>query len=1111
MPIKRFDKTEQLAVGVGTAALTFTSATTGNRTYAAAGAEDGDQFWARIEHETLPSEWEICLATIVGGTIVRSTPIQSSTGAAVAFSAGNKIVSDGVPFARIPTADGDVEIEEIDVEGSDRVKVWQPDQQRWVDAPLSVLTAGAISSAQAALAAAESAEADAAAADASKIAAESAATSATADSGAAIAARDDILGLGLIYDTSRSETIWNILSRITRNYADSAQLNVGIRASDGAVVSVSSRFATGLLPVKAGMIIVRDGAGVTSNTYAPYAWYKADGTWIQSNFTTGANSIDIVDVGAAMPALAAFIRLGSSNPSGTVKYFIYDKKTLELLRDSIFSVEGIPIDISGSLTNQYINKSTGVIANSSAFRLTGDIAVTTDSYLCCMGGQISDTISLQAQMVFWDAGGTFLGHYNPKARGELVRVSDHFPTATKARVCQRVDAGVGAVYCTQSNPRGAFNSEMLASAAIVDWLSLTTEDWIKAGRVDSDGSITQPGHSYWRYTGKIPVVEGQIFYTKVTLATGAGPMLAMFDSTDVYLGDLNPMTTNTSVTDRRLQVPAGVAYLRQTFRADTDNYLLSARPAQLVQESANAANGVIHLAPTDIYGRVGEYVYAYAAGIVGDPAVELTFEPEPQKFNVFQGVRKLRFRVNAEPVAPPEITMSAVVGTGRVELGTMSAKLVDMATVVSPTKKWNVVCIGDSTTSQLSGDPNSIDGDGTWVNEMSRQLTGVGVSALTESPAFTNALATGSDWGPITAADIRSAGSLSNIFFRGTRGQAAVKHNGYGGWHPSNFLERNNQRKFRISAPFVSGNSFTGQITDGTTVRTVGPVAFTTDNATTLDAIAAALQAALRLYGEGANPPLATADGVDDIDVWPKWNISFVETAAGVWGTVTGGASQNQVQTTGDGKFNPFYDPDMAGYGPASEYRFSMSHFLETYAWRAADDADGVETDGNNLLVILLLGWNDYGDNTLPGTSAGHMAYIIDKIHEEYPQATVWVPSLWAPPQNILKQNTGSVARRYSPAVVFDESVRAYGEAYRNMVAARALGSHPGPTEFVQLSHQSDPDTAYSRTTQTIGRHANDASMALVGSGDFVHRRRIGYCDIADVMADKFLFDFCRP
>lgn len=955
------------------------------------------------------------------------------------------------------------------------------------------------------------AEAAATAANISKVAAEAAATAADADATAAIAARDDVLGLGLVYDTSRSEAIWNVLSRTTRNYADSAQQNFGIRASDGEVVAASGRFATGLLPVKDGMVIVRDGSSVTSNTYAPYAWYEADGTWIQSDFTTGSNSIDIVDVGDAMPVNAAFIKLGASNPSGTVQYFIHDKKTLELARDALFSTEGLPIDIAGTLTNQYVNKSTGAVANSSAFRLTGDIVVTENSYLCCMGGLVSDTISLQAQMVFWDGSDAFLGYYNPKAVGELVRVSDHYPTAVKARVCQRLDAGVGAVYCTQSNPRGIFNSQMMSSASIVDWLSLATTDWIKAGRVDSDGSITQPGHEYWRYTGKILVVEGQIFYTTVTLATGAGPMLAMFDEDDVYIGDLNPMTTNTSVTDKKLEVPSGVAYLRQTFRSDTSNSLLSARPAQAAQETENAVNGVINFTPTEIYGRVGEYVYAYAAGIVGDPAVELTFEPEPGEFNTFQGVRKLRFRVDDEPVTPPEITMSAVVGTDRVSLGAMSVKLVDTTTVVSPSKKWNVVCIGDSTTSQLSSDPDSIDGDGTWVNEMSRQLTGVGLSALTESPAFTDALATGSDWGPITAADIRPAGALSDIFFRGTRGQAVVKHNGYGGWHPSNFLERTNERKFRISAPFISGNSFTGQITDGTTVRTVGPVAFTTDNATTLAAIASALQAALRLYGEGTNPPTATSDGVDDIDTWPKWNISFVEPTPGVWGAVTGGASQNEIGTTGDGKFNSFYDPDMTGYGPANEYYFSMKHFLETYAWTISDDADGVEADGNNLLVILNLGWNDYGDNTLPGTSAGHMTYIIDQIHEEYPEATVWVTSLWAPPQNILKQNTGSVARRYSPAVVFDEGVRAYGDAYRTMAVAMANETIPRAVEFVQLSHQSDPDTAYSRTTQTTGRHANDASMALVGSGDFVHKRRVGYCETADVLADKFLYDFCRP
>ena len=162
MPIKRFDKTEQLATGVGTAALTLTTATTGNRTYAAAGAEQDDQFWARIEHETLPAEWEICLVTVVGGTIVRSAPKESSTGSAVAFSAGNKIVSDGVPFLRIPTVDGDDDIAAAAAEDDDVVKVWRRGSQRWANIPVNEIAAAGAELAEAAADRAEEAAANAA-------------------------------------------------------------------------------------------------------------------------------------------------------------------------------------------------------------------------------------------------------------------------------------------------------------------------------------------------------------------------------------------------------------------------------------------------------------------------------------------------------------------------------------------------------------------------------------------------------------------------------------------------------------------------------------------------------------------------------------------------------------------------------------------------------------------------------------------------------------------------------------------------------------------------------------------------------------------------------------
>src|SRR5690606_34181326 len=98
-----------------------------------------------------------------------------------------------------------------------------------------------------------------------------------------------------------------------------------------------------------------------------------------------------------------------------------------------------------------------------------------------------------------------------------------------------------------------------------------------------------------------------------------------------------------------------------------------------------------------------------------------------------------------------------------------SFDLVIADTPVSPSFPLNVIVIGDSTTAQY-------DDDGAAVNELSRRLTGVGRSIAD------SAVATGFAWnGPAMPASL----DLDNIFFRGTLGSAAVKHEGRSGWRSS--------------------------------------------------------------------------------------------------------------------------------------------------------------------------------------------------------------------------------------------------------------------------------------------------------------------------------------
>ena len=95
MAIRFLYRVQETTTGTGTGALNLGGAATKMLSFSGAGFSDGDTFWGLIEHATA-SEWEIALCTYhagAPGNITRATPIKSSTGSAVSFSAGTKSIS----------------------------------------------------------------------------------------------------------------------------------------------------------------------------------------------------------------------------------------------------------------------------------------------------------------------------------------------------------------------------------------------------------------------------------------------------------------------------------------------------------------------------------------------------------------------------------------------------------------------------------------------------------------------------------------------------------------------------------------------------------------------------------------------------------------------------------------------------------------------------------------------------------------------------------------------------------------------------------------------------------------------------------------------------------
>lgn len=106
MAHKTFDLAQQLTTSTGTGALSLGAVPSGRIGFASQGAVAGDTFWGCIQHQTA-NEVEVTLCTIVGdGSITRATtPLISTTGAKINFSAGTKVISCVAPASKSVTAD----------------------------------------------------------------------------------------------------------------------------------------------------------------------------------------------------------------------------------------------------------------------------------------------------------------------------------------------------------------------------------------------------------------------------------------------------------------------------------------------------------------------------------------------------------------------------------------------------------------------------------------------------------------------------------------------------------------------------------------------------------------------------------------------------------------------------------------------------------------------------------------------------------------------------------------------------------------------------------------------------------------------------------------------
>lgn len=871
--------------------------------------------------------------------------------------------------------------------------------------------------------------------------------------------------------TRVSDRLANI-SGLYRNYITGSLSNKAINTL-GELVTAAGRFATDFIEVTALTSITRFGSPVTSGTYVPFAFYDSGFNFLGYAWT-GETSETIYSISAA-PAGTKYVRLSATN--ATIEYYVYEPRMVTLIRDMMFSLFGTPNDAAGNLTNQYVNKSTGALANSSSYRMTPSLPVTPDTYLSCQGGLITNTSATQCQAAFYADAAVIISIASPA----VIAQAGH----------SVVNGRAVTLTTTGALPTGLAAGTTYYAVNVVAGVSYQLSATVGGAAINTSG--TQSGtHTARAYLGHFnPLAVGQTFRVGDLFPAATSALVIQRNG---EVGAVYIIASSTGLSMALDMVASGeiVDYFAPSL---VEDYRLTLTGGTTQREHAYwRTTKFIPVVPGQVFYVSAQDVSALGAVIAGYTAAEIFVENllvgatgndfVMRRVVVPAGVHKIRATYRND--VPPFALLS--VRAAQAELTSTGADVVYLAPraaygrVNEPVFIMARGIVGDRAV-PVGFAPDAGTFDEFYGDEKLRVTKSDAAAATVKIQAAVGSKTTDITTMALRLTDTSTAVSPAvamNIVVIGdsTTSQLATGDgdsvDGDGTWV--------NEMSRQLTGIGLQALSTSAVLPEVDTGREMGPV------------VAGDIRAPLALsniYFRGTR-----GTGIIKHEGRGGWHPSSYLDRTDAIGF--------------DGKSNAFWDPGLAPWtSEGITSQFSMKYYIEHNNFDVASIASGVLADGSNLLVILDLGWNPYGNQTGAGPSASHMQAIMDRIHLEYPNAKVWVMGLQAPPNSIVQSNASdSTEKYYTAAMVFRDATQAYGEAYRGLCEDPDRAAW---ATFIQTSHQIDPDYAFSRSTRSFGPNTTGSSFAVTGTASFVHMRRRGYDAKARIGADAFLYHYCRP
>ncbi len=425
------------------------------------------------------------------------------------------------------------------------------------------------------------------------------------------------------------------------------------------------------------------------------------------------------------------------------------------------SVVNSGVEQATSLTNGFLN-SAGAFTVSANWRATDYIAVVPSTkwqYKGLTNG------TAYAVMGYNDAN-TFISAIFTQVDYHLAYQTFTIPAGvTKIRASARMSGGdvfslMSPALVDAVNVSGlpALQSTVSANQANLNYV-VSSFDYATTpsqGFIGSNGAFNAAVN--WRATPFVAVKAGDKIQYKGNASLSAVAVVA-YDASQSFLSILYDADDTPVLTD--IFIPSGVTYIRASARMLAGDSFM----ANVVNFKFTAGAGVVenvrYFAPKVAWAKQGDEFRMYPGGIVGKNYKDRHIDVVSDMTNSNEDFISY---------SPGGADNDKVIKTylrgfdgGLTLMGSTTVKITH--DTQSPASAINVICLGDSLTYGAANAGIA----GAYPNEFSRRLTGTGTALMTgaQSPA---------------------ALSLTNIYFRGTLGDQATKHEGRGGWGINTYL-----------------------------------------------------------------------------------------------------------------------------------------------------------------------------------------------------------------------------------------------------------------------------------------------------------------------------------